>query len=71
MLGSSACETWNTGCGCGAGWTLPEQQAWVNVNAFAARLMLGLLLTVAAVWVQITGRPCTSSSTTTKSHRAP
>ncbi|RYP92695.1 hypothetical protein DL770_001208 [Monosporascus sp. CRB-9-2] len=37
MLGLSACETWNTGCGCGAGWTFPEQQAWANVNAFVAR----------------------------------
>ncbi|RYO84735.1 hypothetical protein DL762_005516 [Monosporascus cannonballus] len=88
MLGPSACETWNTGCGCGVGWTLPEQQVSANVNAFAARLtasglapfslyrvralrtaieeeivdpseqneahrltQLGLLLTVAAVWM--------------------
>lgn len=93
MLGPSARETWNDGCGCGAGWTLPEQHAWINVNAFVARLttsetsdfslyglwalrdaledkydargqhqtttvpiMRELLLTVAAVWIDVAGR---------------
>lgn len=39
MLGPSACEAWNDACGCGAGWTAPEQRAWTNVNAFVARLV--------------------------------
>ncbi|KAI2629107.1 hypothetical protein GGS26DRAFT_113123 [Hypomontagnella submonticulosa] len=38
MLGPSGRETWNDGCGCGAGWLVPEQHAWTNVNAFVARL---------------------------------
>ncbi|KAI0380741.1 hypothetical protein F5Y04DRAFT_256621 [Hypomontagnella monticulosa] len=38
MLGPSARETWNDSCGCGAGWLIPEQHAWINVNAFVARL---------------------------------
>ncbi|KAI1645591.1 uncharacterized protein F4817DRAFT_170436 [Daldinia loculata] len=39
MLGPSAREAWNDCCGCGAGWTVPEQHAWTNVNAFVARLV--------------------------------
>lgn len=39
MLGPSVCESWNDACGCGAGWTVPEQHAWTNVNAFLARLV--------------------------------
>ncbi|KAH7324520.1 hypothetical protein B0I35DRAFT_424371 [Stachybotrys elegans] len=39
MLGPSARECWNDDCGCGAGWTVPEQHAWTNVNAFVARLV--------------------------------
>ncbi|KAI1473912.1 hypothetical protein F4774DRAFT_361718 [Daldinia eschscholtzii] len=39
MLGPSAREMWNEGCGCGAGWTIPEQHAWTNINAFVARLV--------------------------------
>lgn len=38
MLGPSARESWNDSCGCGAGWTILEQHAWTNVNAFVARL---------------------------------
>ena len=38
MLGPSVAESWNDCCGCGAGWTAVEQRAWVNVNAFLARL---------------------------------
>ncbi|KAI5925472.1 hypothetical protein F4810DRAFT_52213 [Camillea tinctor] len=38
MLGPSARESWNDGCGCGAGWSAVEQRAWANVNAFVARL---------------------------------
>ncbi|KAI1661187.1 hypothetical protein F4813DRAFT_346713 [Daldinia decipiens] len=39
MLGPSAREAWNDCCGCGAGWTVPEQHAWTSVNAFVARLV--------------------------------
>ncbi|KAI8958917.1 hypothetical protein F5Y11DRAFT_351068 [Daldinia sp. FL1419] len=39
MLGPSARECWNDCCGCGAGWTVPEQHAWTNVNAWVARLV--------------------------------
>lgn len=38
MLGPSAREVWNDSCGCGSGWLVPEQNAWINVNAFVARL---------------------------------
>ncbi|CAJ2511335.1 Uu.00g069600.m01.CDS01 [Anthostomella pinea] len=38
MLGPSACEAWNDCCGVAAGWTVPEQHAWTNVNAFIARV---------------------------------
>ncbi|KAI1414564.1 hypothetical protein F5Y13DRAFT_17477 [Hypoxylon sp. FL1857] len=38
MLGPSASEAWNDSCGCGAGWTEPEQHAYANFNAFVARL---------------------------------
>ncbi|KAI0833035.1 hypothetical protein F5Y06DRAFT_280650 [Hypoxylon sp. FL0890] len=38
MLGPSAGEAWNDCCGCGAGWTGPEQAAYTNFNAFVARL---------------------------------
>ena len=38
MMGPSAREMWNDCCGCGAGWTEPEQHAWVNISAFVARL---------------------------------
>lgn len=38
LLGPAARETWNDSCGCGAGCTEPEVQAWCNVNAFVARL---------------------------------
>ncbi|KAK7756207.1 hypothetical protein SLS62_001800 [Diatrype stigma] len=39
MLGPSTREAWNDGCGCGAGWTAPEQHAWTSVNAFVAHLV--------------------------------
>ncbi len=38
LFGPSARETWNDSPGCGAGWYPPEVSAWVNVNAFVARL---------------------------------
>lgn len=38
LLGPSGRETWNDSPGCGAGWEAPEVSAWVNVNAFVARL---------------------------------
>ncbi|KAI1135714.1 hypothetical protein F5Y05DRAFT_169432 [Hypoxylon sp. FL0543] len=38
LLGASASEAWNDCCGCGAGWTVPEQHAYTNFNAFMARL---------------------------------
>lgn len=38
LLGPAARETWNDCPGCGAGWEPPEISAWVNVNAFVARL---------------------------------
>lgn len=38
LLGPSGRETWNDSPGCGAGWEAPEISAWVNVNAFVARL---------------------------------
>ncbi|KAI1104870.1 hypothetical protein F4804DRAFT_331852 [Jackrogersella minutella] len=93
LLGPSARECWNDGCGCAAGWTPVERRAWANINAFAARLTAAgtadfarygswalsaalecrpgstashhlappevqstLLVTLAAVWVQIAGR---------------
>ena len=40
MLSLSARETWNDSCGVGAGFTPPEQRAWMNVNAFVARLTI-------------------------------
>lgn len=40
LLGPSARETWNDLPGCGAGWERPEVSAWVNVNAFVARLTI-------------------------------
>ncbi|KAI0135728.1 hypothetical protein F4814DRAFT_34588 [Daldinia grandis] len=39
LLGASTREAWNDGCGCGAGWTGPEQRAWTSVNGFVARLV--------------------------------
>lgn len=39
MLGPSARESWNDGCGCGAGWTPVDIAAWTNVNAFVARMV--------------------------------
>lgn len=44
MLGPSARESWNDGCGFGAGWTPAEQRAWINVNAFVARITCNGLL---------------------------
>jgi hypothetical protein len=38
LLGPSVREAWNDSCGYGAGWTKPEQHAWINANAFVARL---------------------------------
>jgi hypothetical protein len=38
LFGACARETWNDSPGCGAGWTDPEAEAWVNINAFVARL---------------------------------
>lgn len=38
ILGPAGRETWNDCPGCGAGWEVPEVSAWVNVNAFVARL---------------------------------
>lgn len=38
MLGAANTESWNDFPGCGAGWEAPEVNAWVNVNAFVARL---------------------------------
>lgn len=38
MLGPATTESWNDLPGCGAGWEAPEVSAWVNVNAFVARL---------------------------------
>lgn len=38
MLGPAGRESWNDFPGCGAGWEVPEVSAWVNVNAFVARL---------------------------------
>ncbi|EWG55405.1 hypothetical protein FVEG_13412 [Fusarium verticillioides 7600] len=38
ILGASIAEMRNDSCGCGAGWTWPEQQAEQNLNAFYARL---------------------------------
>lgn len=38
LLGPAGRETWNDSPGCGAGWEAPEVSAWVNVNAFVARL---------------------------------
>lgn len=38
LLGPAGRETWNDCPGCGAGWEAPEISAWVNVNAFVARL---------------------------------
>ncbi|KAI0849044.1 hypothetical protein F5Y00DRAFT_261858 [Daldinia vernicosa] len=39
MLRPSAREVWNNSPGYGAGWSLPEQHAWISVNAFMARLV--------------------------------
>ncbi|KAI1391497.1 uncharacterized protein F4822DRAFT_396927 [Hypoxylon trugodes] len=38
LLGPSGRESWNDCPGCGAGWSVPERCAWVNVNAWVARL---------------------------------
>lgn len=38
MMGPSFRECWNDSPGCGAGWSLPEVHAWVNANAFVARV---------------------------------
>lgn len=38
ILGASIAEVRNDSCGCGAGWSWPEQQAEQNLNAFYARL---------------------------------
>ncbi|KAI1039652.1 hypothetical protein LB505_008352 [Fusarium chuoi] len=38
ILGASITEVRNDSCGCGAGWSWPEQQAEQNLNAFYARL---------------------------------
>ncbi|KAG5815685.1 hypothetical protein H9Q74_003362 [Fusarium xylarioides] len=38
ILGASIAEVRNDPCGCGAGWSWPEQQAEQNLNAFYARL---------------------------------
>ena len=38
MLGPSSRETWNDSPGCGAGWEAPEVNAWLNIQAFVARL---------------------------------
>ncbi|KAJ7681983.1 hypothetical protein DFH06DRAFT_285073 [Mycena polygramma] len=37
-FGPSGREMWNDLPGCGAGWHSPEVRAWINVNAFVARL---------------------------------
>ncbi|KAI1798896.1 hypothetical protein F4811DRAFT_546779 [Daldinia bambusicola] len=39
LMGPSTREMWNECCGCGSGWTVPEQHAWTNINAFVARLV--------------------------------
>lgn len=41
LIGAAISESSNDCCGCGAGWTVPEQHAWINVNAFLARLTVG------------------------------
>lgn len=38
IMGASIIEVRNDSCGCGAGWSWPEQQAEQNLNAFHARL---------------------------------
>ncbi|KAF5606475.1 uncharacterized protein FSUBG_6084 [Fusarium subglutinans] len=38
ILGTSIAEVRDDSCGCGAGWTWPEQHAEQNLNAFYARL---------------------------------
>ncbi|KAH7213272.1 uncharacterized protein BKA55DRAFT_585350 [Fusarium redolens] len=38
ILGASIAEVRNDSCGCGAGWSWPEQHAEQNLNAFYARL---------------------------------
>ncbi|KAF9769129.1 hypothetical protein IL306_013491 [Fusarium sp. DS 682] len=38
ILGASIAEVRNDSCGCGAGWSWPEQRAEQNLNAFYARL---------------------------------
>ncbi|KAL1876998.1 hypothetical protein Daus18300_002607 [Diaporthe australafricana] len=38
LLGPAGRETWNDSPGCGSGWEKPEVSAWLNVNAFVARL---------------------------------
>lgn len=41
MFGPAVSEVSNDVCGCGSGWTQPEQDAWVNVSSFLARLTGG------------------------------
>ena len=41
LLGPASTECLNDCCGCGAGWTPPEQRAWANFNAFMARMTAG------------------------------
>lgn len=38
MFSPASTESWNDFLGCGAEWEPPEVSAWVNVNAFVARL---------------------------------
>ncbi|USW53489.1 hypothetical protein Slin15195_G068080 [Septoria linicola] len=38
LLGPSFRESWNDSPGCGAGWSKPEVEAWINAEAFVARL---------------------------------
>ncbi|KAF5549412.1 hypothetical protein FPHYL_9664 [Fusarium phyllophilum] len=41
ILGASIAEVRNDSCGCGAGWSWPEQKAEQNLNVFYARLTAG------------------------------
>ncbi|KAI0112662.1 hypothetical protein F4776DRAFT_345219 [Hypoxylon sp. NC0597] len=65
MLGPSLSEAWNDCCGCGAGWTQPEQHAYVNFNAFVARLVATGTkdFAVHGVWALRAALECAPAST--------